>query len=157
MNRRKALIFLVVIGLLAIGLGYAFLSARSEKSTAQTGSGIVFPEMMTQLSQNMRLWERMSPQEKKQAVDAVIALYKNRDNVAILNSGDFYVGKIDETLKQNPAVVTMDIMTLIRVISVMEYDFYNGENKDDLARKVLGERAFAANQARRQAEARNSI
>lgn len=156
MNKRIGLIVLAVAGVLAVGSCYGFLSVKTDKASAvdKKGSGVAFPDMMTQLSQNMSLWGRLNASEKKQAVDAVISLYKNRDNVAILNTGEFYVGKIDETLNGNPSVANMDIMTMMRVLSVMEYDFYNGENKDALARKTLGEKGFAENQSRRQMTAR---
>ena len=156
MNKRIGLIVLAVAGVLAVGSCYGFLSVKKDKTSAsdKNASGVAFPEMMTQLSQSMNLWERLSAGEKKQAVEAVIGLYKNRDNVAILNPGEFYVGKIDETLRGNPSVANMDIMTMMRILPIMEYDFYNGENKDVLAKKTLGEKGFAENQTRRQMSAR---
>ena len=156
MNKRIGLIALVVAGVLAVGSCYGFLSIKTDKTSVpnKNRSGIAFPDMMTQLSQNLTLWERLNADEKKQSVGAVIGLYKNRDNIAILNSSDFYVGKIDETLATNPPVVNMDIMTMIRILAVMEYDFYNGQNKDELARKLLGEKGFAENQSRRQNSSR---
>lgn len=156
MNKRIGLVVLAVAGVLVAGSCYGFLGVKTDKVPVadKKGSGVAFPDMMTQLSRNMALWERMGGDEKKQSVEAVIGLYKNRDNVAILNTGEFYAGKIDETLKANPSVANMDIMTLLRVLSIMEYDFYNGENKDALARKTLGEKGFAENQTRRQMSAR---
>lgn len=157
MNKRIGLIVLVAVAVMAVGSCYGFLGVKTDKApeaAKKSSSGIAFPDMMNQLSQNMALWGRMNGDEKKQAVEAVIGLYKNRDNVAILNTGEFYAGKIDETLKGNPSVANMDIMTLMRVLSIMEYDFYNGENKDALARKTLGEKGFAENQTRRQMKAR---
>jgi len=156
MNKRIGLIALAVAGVLAVGSCYGFLSVKTDKApvSENKSSGMAFPDMMTQLSQNLTLWERLSAAEKKQAVDAVIGLYKNRDNIAILNAGDFYVTKIDETLKANPPVISMDIMTMMRILAVMEYDFYNGENKDALAKKLLGEKGFAENQMRRQMSSR---
>ena len=156
MNKRIGLIALALVGVLAVGSCYGFLSVKTDKAPAaeKKGSGMAFPDMMTQLSQNLNLWERLSAAEKKQSVEAVIGLYKNRDNVAILNTGDFYATKIDETLKANPPVINMDIMTMMRILAVMEYDFYNGQNKDELAKKLLGEKGFTENQVRRQMSAR---
>jgi hypothetical protein len=156
MNKRIGLIVLAVAGVLVVGSCYGFLGINADKASVagKKGSGVAFPDMMTQLSQNMALWERLGGDEKKMAVEAVIGLYKNRDNVAILNTGEFYAGKIDETLRSNPSVMNMDIMTLMRVLAIMEYDFYNGENKDDLAKKTLGEKGFTENQTRRQMSAR---
>jgi hypothetical protein len=159
MNKRIALMMLVVVGVLAAGSCYGFLGVKKDKASVSDtkNSGVAFPDMMNQLSQNMALWARLSGDEKKQSVEAVIGLYKNRDNVAILNTGEFYAGKIDETLKANPSVANMDIMTLMRVLAIMEYDFYNGENKDALAKKTLGEKGFLENQTRRQMSARFGV
>lgn len=155
MNKRIGLIALAVAGVLAVGSCYGFLGIKTDKNSASDskGSGLAFPDMMNQLSKNMGVWERLGGNEKKQAVEAVIVLYKNRDNIAILNTGEFYVGKIDETLSANPPVANMDIMTLMRVLAVMEYDFYNGQNKDELARKLLGDKGFEENRTRRQMSA----
>jgi len=144
---------MIVLGVLAVVLCLGFLSIKTEKKPVadKQGTGMVFGDMMNQLSQNMSLWNQMSADEKKQAVNAVIAVYKNRDNVAILNPADFYMAKINDTLVNNPSVASMDIMTMLRILAVMEYDYYNGQNKDELARKILGEKAFVENQARRQA------
>jgi len=139
-----------------VGSCYGFLSVKTDKTAAadKQGTGLAFSNMMTQLSQNMSLWGRLNAAEKKQAVEAVIGLYKNRDNVGILNTGEFYTNKIDETIRGNPSVANMDIMTMVRILAIMEYDFYNGENKDALARKTLGEKGFLENQTRRQMSAR---
>jgi len=156
MKKRIGWIVLALASVLAVGSCYGFLSVKKEKvaPVESKGSGIAFPEMMSQLSRGLTLWGNLNAAEKKQAVDAVIGLYKSRDNAAILNSGEFYSGKIDETLKGNPSVANMDIMTMMRVLAVMEYDFYNGENKDALAKKVLGEKGFSENKMRRQMGAR---
>jgi hypothetical protein len=104
----------------------------------------------------MSLWERLNIVEKKAAIDGVILLYKNRDNVAILKNSDFYAGKVDETLRTNPMVINLDIATMIKILAIMEYDFYNGEKKDDLALKTLGQKGFDENRARRELEARTA-
>lgn len=148
---------MIVLGVLAVVLCLGFLGIKTEKKPVveqkQQSSGLAFGDMMNQLSQNMSLWNRLDADEKKQAVTAVVAVYKNRDNIAILNPADFYVNKINDTLLSNPSVMNMDIMTMLRILAVMEYDYYNGQNKDELARTILGDKAFAENQLRRQANA----
>lgn len=150
MNKRTGLIVLIVAGVLVVGSCYGFLGIKTDKGamSARKGFGMAFPDMMNRLSKNMALWGQLSADEKKQAVEAVIGLYKSRDNAAILKSGEFYVGKIDETLTANPSVANMDIMMLLQILAVMEYDFYNGQNKDALARKMLGEKGFEENRNR---------
>lgn len=155
MDKRIGMIGMIVFCLLTGVVCYGFLSMKSSKTVVpvkQEGTGLPFPVVMTQLSQNMVLWASMSQGEKKTTVEAVINLYKNRENAAILNGADFYTNKINDTLRTNPPVANLNIMTLVRILAIMDYDFYNGQNKEELAQQTLGERAFKENQARRQAE-----
>lgn len=148
---------LAIFGTIAVVLFLGFMNIQARKKPEaeqqQPGAGLLFPDMMNQLSRNMTLWSRMNLDEKKQAISAVISIYKNRDNIAILNNADFYATRINETLAADPAVMNIDIMTMIRILAIMEYDYYNGQNKDALARETLGDKAFTENQARRQAAA----
>lgn len=159
MDKRIGWAALAVAGVLIVGLCYGFLSNRTGKIAVadKPGMGMAFPEIMTQLSRNMSIWERLNLTEKKAAADGVILLYKNRDNVAILNGAEFYAGKIDETLLTNPMVVNLDMMTMFKILAIMEYDFYNGENKDDLALKTLGKPGFEENRKRRELASRAAI
>ncbi|HNX69522.1 MAG TPA: hypothetical protein PLL75_06225 [Candidatus Omnitrophota bacterium] len=145
-----------VLVLLTVSLCYGFFGVKNAKESEpqkQANSGIAFPDMMNQLSRNMSLWPKLGQEEKKQAVSAIIGLYKNRENAAILNTPEFYVTKINESLRGNPVAASMDIMTMVRVLAVMEYDFYNGQDKEELAKKLLGEKGYQENKMRRQAGA----
>ena len=159
MDKRIGWAALAVAGVLVVGLCYRFWSNRAGKSVVEDkpGVGLAFPELMNQLSRNMSLWERMNQTEKRAAAEGVILLIKNRDNSAILNNAVFYVGKIDETLRTNPMVVNLDVTTMLRILAIMEYDFYNGENKDDLALKTLGRTGFNENRTRRELAARGGV
>ncbi len=151
----------VIYGVVAVVLFLGFMNIQARKKTGEdvkkAGAGLLFPDMMNQLSRNMALWGQMSGEEKKQAVGAVITIYKNRDNIAILNSPEAYIARIEETLAADPAVLNIDIMTMVRILAIMDYDYYNGQNKDALARETLGERAFAENQLRRQRAAAQGL
>lgn len=153
MDKRIGIIGMAVFCILAVVVCYGFLSNKSDMPTVgqkQPGVGMVFPDLMNQLSQNMSLWSRMNQNEKKLAVSAVIGLYKSKENVAVLNTPEFYIAKIDENLASAPMVANLNIMALLRILAIMEYDYYNGQDKDELARQVLGEKGFADNQRRRQ-------
>jgi len=148
----------LVFGIIAVVLFLGFMNIQTKKKQEdekQQGSGLLFPDMMNQLSRNMSVWSQLSRDEKKQAIGAVIAIYKSRDNVAILNTPDFYISRVDETLAGDPAVMNIDILTMLRILAIMDYDYYNGQNKDTLARQTLGDKAFSENQTRRQMAAQN--
>lgn len=128
-------------------------AAKSSSDSGSKGDALKpadFGNMMNQLSANLMTWNSLSNANKTQAVDAVIQLYKNRENSAILKPADFYVQKIDEAIGANPAMANSNLINIVRIMAVMEYDFYNGKNKDDLAKEVLGDRMAQAVKMRRQ-------
>ncbi len=112
-------------------------------------SGPTFEQMMNQLSVNSMLWGQLNQEDKKKALDAVIGLYKVRDNIAILNSADFYSRRVDETIAGDPGVANLDLPQIVKILAVMEYDFYNGQNKEELAKKTLGDKMYEANRLRK--------
>lgn len=127
---------------------------KAPSQAASQPAGPTFEQMMNQLSVNCMYWNQLSDENKKRAVDAVIQLYRVRDNVAILGSPDFYVRKVNETLAGDPGVANLDLPQVIKILSVMEYDFYNGQNKDEVAKQTLGEKMYEANKLRRMVSGR---
>lgn len=107
-----------------------------------------FPNMMGQLSKSMESWNQYAPENQAAAVRAVIGLYKSRQNTAILKDPDFYVERISQSLNGNQTLRALPIQGVLRILAIMEYDFYNGQDKDELARQALGEKLFAANKRR---------
>ena len=59
-----------------------------------------------------------------------------------------YVQMIDQIVTANPQMLERPFGELIQILAIIDYDFDNGMNKDDLARKVLGEQAYEANKQR---------
>lgn len=112
-------------------------------------NNVPFPQMMGALSQNMTLWATLPPESKNQAVEASIMVYRSRDNSVILKPADFYVEQIDQSLLANPSLQGTNLMGLLKILSVMEYDFYNGQNKDELAKQTLGEKMYESIRMRR--------
>lgn len=124
--------------------------AGAPAQAAAPGANIPFPQMMGMLSQNMTIWNLLPPDSKKRAVEASILVYRNRDNAAILNPAEGYVTRIDDSIKNNPQLQGLDLMQLLKILAVMEYDFYNGQNKDALAKEILGEKMYQSIKMRRQ-------
>jgi hypothetical protein len=59
-----------------------------------------------------------------------------------------YVKFIDALALQDPGFLDAPFMNVLSYAAIVEYDFENGRNKDELAREVLGEEAFLANKQR---------
>ena len=149
---KKTVALLILILMISVSTAQAAFFDKDKATGAQVASqpsGPSFEQMMNQLSVNCLVWGQLSDENKKRAVDAVIQLFKIRDNAAILNPSDFYVNKVNEMLVGNPGAANFDLPQVIRILAVMEYDFYNGQNKDELAKQTLGEKMFEANKMRR--------
>ncbi len=146
---KKSIGISIVIAVLALTQMGLFKKEDQQKpapagTPPAAASALSFEDMMNQLSQNLTVWKTMDQASKVQAINAVINLYKNRENTAILKAGDFYAQKLDEALAGNSGMVNSNLISVVKILSVMEYDFYNGKNKDDLARETLGEKMAEA-------------
>lgn len=115
-----------------------------------------FINMMNRLSVNLDTWETLKPSERETAVKAVINLFAEQRNVAIMKDAGHYLRRIRETLIANPEVRDMPLEQTMTVLAIMDYDYYNGQNKDELAREALGPEMFEVNKARLDAVNRGS-
>ena len=145
---KKIKVVSILVAVLAL-TQMGFFGKDGQQNPAPAGApaaapSLSFGEMMNQLSQSLAVWKTMDAANKKQAMDAVIRLYGTRENSAILKPADFYVQKLDEALAGNPGMVNSNLITIVKILSVMEYDFYNGKNKEELARETLGEKMAQA-------------
>lgn len=108
-----------------------------------------FQRVFAELINSSQNWEKVPPGDKIKAIAEVIRLYKNRENIAILNSPKFYAMKIDEAARTGSFPVQAPLPTLLQFFAVMEYDFYNGRNKDEFAKQILGEQLYKSVKERR--------
>ncbi|HCM43256.1 MAG TPA: hypothetical protein DIS66_08115 [Candidatus Omnitrophica bacterium] len=115
---------------------------KSLPTSMSAANNIPFPQMMGALSQNMTLWGTLPAENKTRAVEASVMIYRSRENSAILKPADFYVKQIDQSILANPSLQSTNLMGLLKILAVMEYDFYNGQNKDELAKETLGEKMY---------------
>jgi len=148
---------------LLIGLLCVFAASCSQSPvTDEYGSvveepvivdSVAFNQAMSALVTSSAPWLSLDSNLKTRAVDVMINLYKVRENAAILNSSKFYVQKIDESLSQDRDLASVPFPQLIKILAVMEYDFYNGQDKDELARQILGDRLYESNKKRLEDEA----
>jgi len=126
-------------------------AAPVEKKTETGLSPAAFQQAMAELYLSNARWNQLGQSDKVKAVETVMSMFKDRENVAMMKSADFYVRRTDEMLKANPSF-GLNLPTILKILAVMEYDYYNGQNKDELARQVLGEMLYEQNKRRREAE-----
>jgi hypothetical protein len=134
-----------VLGLVVASCGFG--PGGEEK---QAKEAIRFPvqDMMDKLIRSMDTWRGLNQAEKEKAVEVVMGLFRERENTAILKSPDFYAKRVDEALAATPDMAGLSLPTMVKLMAVMEYDFFNGQDKDELARQVLGEKMYEENKKR---------
>ena len=89
----------------------------------------------------------MEPQAKVLTVDRWIHQYQEK-GITISKSPAYYAQMIDGISEQNPALLNQPFEKLLQFMAIVEYDFDNGTDKDQLAKKFLGEQAWKSNRHR---------
>ncbi len=141
----------LTVCVLAIGFSAVTVLTAARKDDNKKNPPI--EEKMNELAASAQSWNTLSAQEKTQAVSLIIDLYRVRENGTPTKSVDFYVKKIDESLAKDPTMSTLGLPVIVKLLAVMEYDYYNGQDKDQLAKQLLGPTIYEENKKRRAREA----
>lgn len=134
----KVLSLFVLFGLMAFPSDLH--AANQPKGNTATVSD--YQQTFMVLMESAKSWPTVDKENKLQAVRDVLALYRMRENTAILNAPSFYVSQIDEAARTGAFPLELPLPVLIKIFAVIERDFYNGEDKDELLREVLGDENF---------------
>ena len=107
-------------------------------------------KLSTLLQKSSTVWPNIIDWEVKEAiVKNYIRLYKSQGTTLNLPAAH-YIVFVETLLKQNPNMLQIPFYRLMMIAAVMEYDFNNGVDKDQLAKKILGEQGYLANKKRRE-------
>ena len=100
------------------------------------------------MAQNSRAWDLMIDQVAKEATVMHYIQGLAQKGVIIQNPPAFYVENINGLAAQNPELLEQPFENVLTMVAIMEYDLNNGQDKDALARKMLGEKGYMANKKR---------
>jgi hypothetical protein len=92
-------------------------------------------------------WINISEERKLKLVTFFIGEYRDK-GITIGKPAEFYVNMIDQVAAQTPATLQQSLDRVVQVFAVIEYDFDNGQDKDLMARHVLGDKGFENNKRR---------
>ncbi|MBF0478266.1 MAG: hypothetical protein HQL26_02165 [Candidatus Omnitrophica bacterium] len=124
------------------------LKDRYGSTTEQGSSDAEITDLWADLEASSQVWPLMIDTEPKVlTVQRQIDLYK-QDGVTIKKDPMFYVQTLDSMAEQNPDMFKAPFKELLKIAAVIEYDFDNGQNKDAMAKAVLGEKGFQQNKQR---------
>lgn len=89
----------------------------------------------------------MDRRPKEETVRKYIDFFRQQ-NVIVRKSPGHYVDLIDQMSARNSDMLQRPFEDVFRLLTIMEYDFDNGEDPDALARQVLGEQVYQQNRQR---------
>ncbi|MBF0486430.1 MAG: hypothetical protein HQL16_07955 [Candidatus Omnitrophica bacterium] len=106
-------------------------------------------ELWSALDVSAKPWEKIIDNEIKILTVGEYMDRFARAGITIKKAPGFYAKFIDTLVPQMPGMLEAPFMNVLSYAAIIEYDFGNGKNKDELARQVLGSaEAFNANKAR---------
>ena len=117
-------------------------------ATALSEQVVDINQLWQQLQVSSVVWPQIIDLTPKiMIVERFIQLF-SQQGVTITKSAMFYVSRIDELIAKNSALLVSPFKDILMIAAISEYDFNNGQDKDALARQVLGEQAYWENRAR---------
>lgn len=135
------------------------ISAPNYNSTPPAPSNYPLMEMHVEEVVDMKtIWEDFEISSEawpliidRDAKEVIVARFMEdfrANGVRFRQSTRHYVELIDSMSFENPDILKNSFDKVLQMVAIIEYDFDNGVNPDDLARRILGEQAYQQNKKR---------
>ncbi len=93
-------------------------------------------------------WLQIADPGKREMV-VYYFISENRDRgIKIDKPARYYTGMIDGMAAQTPVMLDLPFEQVLQIVAILEYDFDNGQDKDAMARRILGEEEYQKNKKR---------
>lgn len=113
------------------------------------GDGVLdFQELWERLAVSSEIWMHLVDREIKALIVETYIDWYREQGVMIRKPQIDYMLLLDSIALQNPSLFDAPFQNVLMVAAVMEYDFDNGMNKDQLALKILGPQLYEMNKKR---------
>ena len=120
--------------------------AVNRNGQAQTMS---MSDIWVTLNTSSEIWPQVEDIHARAACVAYYIEYYRRHRVIMLKPPMHYTQMMDGLSSQNPGFLQYPFKDVFRILAIIEYDYNNGMDKDELAQRVLGNgEAFHANRRR---------
>ncbi len=118
-------------------------------SSASVTQDIVdLPQLVDSLQSTSQAWELIvNPEDKAIVVQEFINKFQGQ-GITIHKPAIHYANFIEQMSQESPRMLDLPFERILQVVTVMEYDFENGEDKETLAQKILGPQVYEKNKQR---------
>jgi len=113
-------------------------------------------EVIAALNHSAENWRLIIDPEAKAAVAAYYIGQFARQGAKIQLPPMYYVQMIDGMSQSDPQMLRNPFPRVLQIVAILEYDFDNGQNKDELALKILGNREAVEKNRQRLIQMRQS-
>ena len=120
----------------------------SSMTSADVKEVVDLAEVWKKLDKKSTVWTLLIDNQAKVLTVSEYIDRFHKQGVKISAPPMHYVQMIDQIIQSNPQLLNRPLAELIQISAIVDYDFDNGMDKDDLARKVLGDAGFEENKKR---------
>ena len=113
-------------------------NAREHELEAQVKDVVDINDLIASFETSSQAWPLIIDQEAKSVVISAYIDQYRKQGIGINKSSDYYAELIDAMTQQSADMLNQPLKQVLKILAILEYDFNNGQNKDDLALKILG-------------------
>ena len=95
-------------------------------------------DVIAALNQTAENWTLLVDTAAKETIVTYYVHEFQQQGIGILKPAEYYVNVIDGMSQQSPDIFKHPFSQVLQIVAVMEYDFNNGQNPDDMAYQILG-------------------
>ncbi|MFH1360485.1 MAG: hypothetical protein ABIJ41_05545 [Candidatus Omnitrophota bacterium] len=102
-------------------------------------------DVLLALEKNGAVWYQIIDPESKVFIINQFIKANQEQGIVMRKSAGEYVEMVDAMSVQSPEIFSYPFNDLLTILAVMEYDYDNGHNADEVARAFLGEEVYREN------------
>ena len=114
------------------------IRATLEAIAYQVKDVVDINDLIASFETSSQAWPLIIDQEAKSVVISAYIDQYRKQGIGINKSSVYYAELIDAMTQQSADMLNQPLKQVLKILAILEYDFNNGQNKDDLALKILG-------------------
>ncbi len=121
---------------------------QAASATAEVADTVDIEQIWTRMETTSDAWPLMIDFEAKALTVAHFIDRFTQQGIQVRNPPEYYVQMIDDMSVNSPELLTNSFDKVLTLVTVLEYDYDNGENPDELAKRFLGPTQYQENRRR---------